>query len=99
MAVNWGTVAVGAFGAIPGILALAGSLIGFGRMTQRLQTVERDVGEMKVVTAKVAVIEERTKNTDDNVKEVRNTLAAVTETLLSAAMTEIRSYKPPGRRT
>lgn len=93
MNMNWG-LAVGALGAIPGLLALAGSLIGFGRLTQRLQNVERDMAEMKVVTAKVGVIEERTKNTDENVKNIRDSLSTMTETLLSAAMTEIRSYKP-----
>lgn len=97
MSGNWGIV-VAVAGAIPGILALAASLVGLGRLTQRLQNVETDVAGMKDAVAKVGVIEERTRNTDDNVKNIRDKLDAMTDTLLAAAMTEIRSYKPRGTR-
>lgn len=51
---------------------------------------------MKGVTAQVAVIEERTRNTDDNVKAIRTTLGALNDTLLAKAFEEIRSFRSPG---
>lgn len=92
MDANWGIV-VATLGAVPGMLALAGGLVTLGRLTQRLNTVERDVQDMKTVTAKVAVIEERTKNTDDNVKAIRSGMANLTDTLLGRAFEELRSFK------
>lgn len=83
-----------AIGAIPGLIALAGSLIGFGKLTQRLKHVEQEVDEMKGVVAKVSVIEERTRNTDDNVKAIRGSMGSLTETLLQKAFDEIRSFRP-----
>lgn len=92
MSMDWGVI-VAIFGAVPGLLALAGGLLAMGRLTQRLATVERDVQDMKTVTAKVAVIEERTKNTDDNVKAIRSGMANLTDTLLARAFEELRSFK------
>ncbi len=92
MATGW-EIAVGAG---PGVLALAGSLIGFGRLTQRLKAVEDDVHEMKAVVAQVGVIEERTKNTAEDVKEIRSGMSSLTQTLLDRTFEELRSFRPTG---
>lgn len=93
MGVNWG-IAVAVIGAIPGLLALAGGLVTLGRLTQRLATVERDVGKALDAVSAVAVIEERTKNTADNVKAIRDSMANLTDTLLARTFEELRSFRP-----
>lgn len=85
-----------AIGSIPGILALAGGLVGYGRAMQRLTRVEQDVKDLKDVGKEVAVIGERTKNTDDNVRAMRDDVGRITGHLLDEKRTF--DVKPPPRR-
>ncbi len=85
---------MGAIGAVPGLLALAGSLVGFGRLTQRLIRVEKDVDEMKAAVAQIGAMDERTKNTAEDVKEIRSGLGGLTQTLLDRTFEELRSFRP-----
>lgn len=93
MNADWGAV-IATAGAIPGVLALGSMLVGWGKLTQRLNTVERDVADMKTVTAKVGVIEERTRNTAENVQAIRDGLDHMHQVLIQKAFDELRTFHP-----
>lgn len=59
----------------------------------RLARVEQDVRDLKDVSKDVAIIGERTKNTDDNVKAMREDIGRITGHLLE----EGRTFQKPRR--
>lgn len=91
--VDWPTLL---FGGIPSILGIGGLAVALGRAMQRLTTVERDVARLSDLGAKVATIEERTKNTAENMNAMRQDVSKITSHLLD----EGRSFSPaqPPRR-
>lgn len=90
---TWGA-AVAAAGAIPGFLALGSVLVGWGRLTERLKTVEREIADARAILSKVGVIEERTKNTADNVQAIRDGFDQLSATVIERAFGELRSFRP-----
>ncbi len=90
--------AVAILGAAPGLLALAGAGVGYGRLVQRLITVERDLADVKDLSDRVSRIDERTKSTNQQVTEVKESV----DKLVSHLLNEPRSFneprKPPTRR-
>lgn len=90
---------VAAVGAVPGVIGLLGAAAAFwrtgvraGRIEQRLAEVESDVASMKDLGKDVATINERTKNTDDNMKAMRDDVGRITGALL-----QDRSFAPEAR--
>lgn len=75
-------IAIAAVGAIPGVVALIGCAVGYGRLVQRLQTVERDLAEVKDLKEKVSAIDERTKNTQADVRDVKTDVGRLVEHML-----------------
>lgn len=74
-----------ALGAVPGLLALLGAAVGYGRLTQRLATVETKMTKVENLANDVARIDERTLNTAKGVEAIDGKLTVVTEHLLSEA--------------
>lgn len=72
-----------AVGGFSGVLGLLGAAVGYGRLQQRLLTVEHDVGKLGDLTSKVSRIDERTKNTDVNVRDLKESIGDLTRALLS----------------
>ena len=76
------TVLQWAASATPGVLALIGAAVGYGRLTQRLVTVERDVRDLKTIATDVAVIGERTKNMAESTNAIQQSVNSITSYLL-----------------
>lgn len=68
--------------AVPGILALIGASIGYGRLLQRLTTVERDLTKVQDLSDKVTRIDERTLNTDRQIGEIKGDINRLVENLI-----------------
>jgi methyl-accepting chemotaxis protein len=90
-----------AFSVGPGLLALAGAAIGYGRLQQRMQTLERDVERLTklddkvgAIVADMARVDERTKNIAEGMEDVKGALEEIRQ-----VMQEARSFSPPRRRT
>ena len=78
--------------AVPGALALGGALVGYGRLQQRLigmdsriDQMDEKVTKLETMQTDLARVDERTKGTDENVREVKNSLQTITDHLLSEA--------------
>lgn len=76
--------------ASPGIIALIGAAVGYGRLMQRMSAVESDVHELKGLNETVARIDERTKAGAEDMKAVRADLSSI----VGSALEMIRSYAP-----
>lgn len=63
-----------AAGGASGVIALLGAAVGYGRIVQRLEAVEKDVEKLGDMKSKVEVIEERTKTTNEMVREVKHSV-------------------------
>lgn len=74
--------AIAVVGAVPGVLALLGSAVAFGRLQQRLTDVEKSVERLKDLADKVTRIDERTYHTGTDVADIRQNVKALTEALL-----------------
>jgi hypothetical protein len=90
VSVDWPTLLIGA---IPGCIALAGVAVSYGRAMQRISAVERAVEKLSDLGARVSTIEERTKNTADNMNLMRADVSKITGFLLD----EGRSFSAPKR--
>lgn len=62
---------------------------------QRLATVEHELESVKDLKSKVAVIEERTRNTDNNVTAMRDNLARLTDHLIDEGRTFGKALRRP----
>lgn len=70
-----------AVGGISGIIGLLGAAVGYGRLQQRLITVENDVNTVKGLAGQVARIDERTIITDRNVTDVKESVGKVQDSV------------------
>lgn len=71
-----------AVGGCSGVLGLLGAAVGYGKLQQRLVTVERDVQGFRQLAEQVARIDERTRATASDVKDVKDAVSDLTRNLL-----------------
>lgn len=88
--------AISTLGGVSGVVALAGALVGYGRLQQRLNTVERDLAKLSELSDKVTRIDERTKNTDENVRELKGSMQELTSALLQSVAPHIPGARARG---
>jgi hypothetical protein len=69
--------------AAPGVIALVGAAIGYGQLKQRLVEVEKDTAKIADYGEQLARIDERTRNTDSAVRDMRGDVARLVETLVT----------------
>lgn len=65
---------------------------------QRLSQVEADVAKLSDLKSQMATVEERTKNTADDMKAMREDLGRITTHLLDESRTFIRQASSRSRR-
>lgn len=82
--------------AVPGILALIGASIGYGRLLQRLATLERDVGKVQDLSDKVTRIDERTLNTDRQLGEIKGDIDRLVQNLIEEPARLFRAARRAG---
>lgn len=87
-----------AVGAVPGLAALVGVAVSHGRQVQRLDAVERDVQTVKNLGEQVTRIDERTKNTDKNVSDMKADVSKLTDHLLEEGRTFAPTRAPRRQR-
>lgn len=93
---NW----VWMLGTLPGLVALIGAAIGYGRLQARLSNVERDVEKLGTLADTVTRIDERTKTTASSLEKIETGLSRVSDWIMSGALNFIRDSHhngPPGR--
>ena len=68
--------------AIPGVLALFGAAISHGRNAQRLDSLEEDVKKVVQLKETVGRLDERTKRTESDVKEIKSNVNLLVQKML-----------------
>lgn len=81
--------------AVPGVIALLGGAVGYGRLLERLRAVERDVADVNDIKTKVAAIDARTTSTENNINSIKGSVDKIYEYLLG----EARTFAQPPDRT
>lgn len=84
---------IAVLGSVPGILALIAWAVGYGKLQQRLTNVEEDVRKLSDLTEQVTRIDERTKHTDESIKEVKSTLNRLSGHIFDGALDAIRNVQ------
>ena len=80
--------ALSAAGGAAGLVALLGSAFGYGRIVQRLTTVEKEVEKLSSLSETVARIDERVLSVAEGIKDIKQQLETVTRAQTDAARVE-----------
>lgn len=75
--------------AIPGVIALFGAAAAYGSMRARMAQLEKDMEPVKKLAQDVARIDERTKLTQGDVKDVKESV----ERLVTRFLDEDRTFR------
>lgn len=67
---------------VPGVLALVGAAVGYGRSMQKIKTIEVETRPIVRITQQIARIDERTKGTAEQVKDVKAQVDRIVERFL-----------------
>lgn len=84
---------------IPGVLALIAASVGYGRLVQRIATMERDVAEVKKLSDRVTAIDERTKNMKEDVADVKDAVGKLVDRFIDEGRHFAPPTPPPRRRS
>lgn len=83
---DWNTIV----SAGPGVLALIAAAVGYGRLQQRLTSVERDVEKLSKLSESVVRIDERTKSTENSILEIKQSVGDISRYITDGALGVIR---------